>query len=422
MRLLADISGWLHEGAGLGATSKLHPLRGAIEALAQPAQGACPWVRALRISLVVRLQEALDRWQACVHLRGRIDQALARGTVPRLAARPLGGDAFHRDAGMAALSGLTASVAVLLCCTFWIGTAWPTGSAAAMVTAVLCSFFATMDDPAPAIRGFLKYTLWSVPLAALYVLALLPMVQDIASFAWVCAPALLINGAYIARPATMSKALPFFFGVVSALALHDTASANLAGFINATMAQVLGMLVAASTTELMRSIRANWSARRIQRANWRDLEMLAVAPGTRARERACAVRMLDRIGLLGPRLAQAGGTVEGVASTDALHDLRLGVDVAALRKACRQRLPEATGLLKELARWFRAHRAGTTNAEQGRRLLLRIDGMLGSALTTADRGNSGMARQAIAALVGLRRNLFPDAPPLPMPETREAAP
>jgi len=46
---------------------------------------------------------------------------------------------------------LAAVITILLCCAFWILTAWPAGAAAPMMAGVLCCFFATQDDPAPAI-------------------------------------------------------------------------------------------------------------------------------------------------------------------------------------------------------------------------------------------------------------------------------
>jgi hypothetical protein len=40
---------------------------------------------------------------------------------------------LHRDYGMAVWSGLTASLAILLLCGFWIATSWPDGGTAVMM-------------------------------------------------------------------------------------------------------------------------------------------------------------------------------------------------------------------------------------------------------------------------------------------------
>ena len=126
---------------------------------------------------------------------------------------------------------------------------------------------------------------------------------------------------------------------------------------------------------------------------------------------AYAVRMLDRIGLLAPRIAQAGGRIEGVAADDALRDLRMGADIDALQRV-RAQLPlaSASALLGDIARFFR-QRAGGRVAARPASLLARIDEALASMLGTAG-ASSADARSAVTALVGLRRNLFPEAPPM----------
>ena len=68
----------------------------------------------------------------------------------------------------------------------------------------------------------------------------------------------MLAGAFIARPATMGKALPLLFGVIGSLALHDTAQADFTAFLNAMLGQILGVVVAARVTGLMRSVGAGW--------------------------------------------------------------------------------------------------------------------------------------------------------------------
>jgi hypothetical protein len=139
---------------------------------------------------------------------------------------------------------------------------------------------------------------------------------------------------------------------------------------------------------------------------------LAASPQPQyAQSDAYAVRMLDRIGLLAPRIAQAGGTVEGVAANDALRDLRMGADIAVLQRV-RAQLPLATSaaLLGGISRFFRQRAEGRTNPRP-LDLLPQIDEALGAVLAARGTASSAASRSAVTALVGLRRNLFPDAPP-----------
>ncbi|UVH56533.1 FUSC family protein [Variovorax paradoxus] len=418
--VLSQAAQWLREEAeptGDAATraERLQALRRAIDALSVTpanAQQQTPWGRALRIGLAGRLEELVDGWTACAQLRLDIDEGL-KGAAPLRRTAALGSRVLHRDYGMALLSALAAVIAICLCGAFWIVTGWPMGSAATMMAAVFCCFFATMDDPVPAIHGFLKWTLLSIPISALYVLVLMPTVQDFGMLVVICAPLFLLLGLYLPRPTHFMPAMALIFGVAGTLALHDTASSDLVSFLNSMIGQIVGVVVAARVTRLVRSVGADWSARRIQRATWRELgDMAASSQPQYAQSDAYAVRMLDRIGLLAPRIAQAGGTVEGVAANDALRDLRMGADIAVLQRV-RAQLPLATSaaLLGGVSRFFRQRSEGRMNPRPPG-LLPQIDEALNAMLEARDTAASSTSRAAVTALVGLRRNLFPDAPPM----------
>ena len=417
--VLAKAAQWLRDEAdssGDAATraGRLQELRSAIDALgATPpnAEQQGRWGRALRIGLAGRLEELVDGWTACAQLRQDIDEGL-KGAAPLRRTAALGSRVLHRDYGMALLSALAAVIAICLCGAFWILTGWPMGSVATMMAAVFCCFFATMDDPVPAIHGFLKWTLWSIPISAVYVLVLMPTVQDFGMLVLICAPLFLLLGFYLPRPTHFMAAMALIFGVCGTLAMHDTASSDLVSFLNSMIGQIVGVVVAARVTRLVRSVGADWSARRIQRATWRELgDMAASSQPQYAQSDAYAVRMLDRIGLLAPRIAQAGGTVEGVAANDALRDLRMGADIAVLQRV-RGQLPLATSaaLLGGISGFFRQRAEGRMNPRPPG-LLPQIDEALGAMLDARDAASSAAARSAVTALVGLRRNLFPDAPP-----------
>jgi uncharacterized membrane protein YccC len=411
--LLAQVAQWLQTPAASSPQADINEqaLRQAIHAFGAAAQARpSHWSRALRLALTERLDELVNSWHACTVLRQEITAGLTGTAPPARRLQTVGDHALHRDKGMALLSSLAAVIAICLCGAFWILTSWPSGSAAMLMTAVFCCFFATMDDPVPAIHGFLKATLWSVPLSAVYMLLLLPAVHDFGMLVAVCAPLFLLLGCFVARPATMMTALPIIFGVAGSLALHDTANADLVSFTNYMLAQVLGMVVAARTTRLLRSVGVNWSARRIQRATWRELAELATTLRPQEPAEAYAVRMFDRTALLAPRVAAAGGHIEGV-SADALQDLRVGADIASLQRV-RWRLPQATmdALMHRLAQLFRERAAAHATANPPA-LLTCIDALLAASLDDTHPGAPEL-RSAISALTGLRRNLFPAAPAL----------
>lgn len=408
--VLAEVDLWLQSQGGSGDQddAAFDALRTRLRALGAPT-GAADWRHALRVGLAGRLEELVDGWRACARLRRDVDAGLQGQPVPLRRTAALGNREMHRDRGMALLSGLAAVLAVCICGGFWIITGWPMGAVATMMAAVFCCLFATLDDPVPAMHGFLKFTLWSIPVSAVYVLVLMPGVQDFGMLVLVCAPTFLLLGCYVARPTSAAGAMAMLFGVCGTLAMHDTATADLVSFLNSMTGQVIGVLVAARITRLVRSVGADWSARRIQHATWRELGEMAGAPKLQAAGDAYAVRMLDRIGLLAPRIAQAGGSLEGVVANDALQDLRMGADIVALQRA-RAHLPAEAGaqVLADIAALFRGRVDGQGLGSRPPALLARIDAALTGALGAPDA--SPEWRSAVTALVGLRRNLFPEAP------------
>jgi uncharacterized membrane protein YccC len=411
--LLARTALWLHAETAADPAPRadrdaaMDDLAAALRGAGAGAGAGTPWTRALRIGLAVRLEELVRGWRHCETLRRRIDAGLTGAVAPLRRTASFDNRVLHKDTGLALLSSFAAVLAICLCSAFWIATAWPSGSAAAMMAAVFCSFFATMDDPVPAINNFMKFTILSAPVSAVYVLVLLPLVHDFGMLALVCAPVFLLIGAFCGRAATAPSAMAMLFGIAGTLSMHDTSvNVDLPSFINSTLAQVLGILAAALVTRLVRTVGADWSARRIRRATWSELGAMAAAPRGESVDEAYAVRMVDRIALLAPRVAQADPVVRDETVEGALRDLRSGLDIVALQRA-RPRLPSVGigPVMQGVARLFRGRGAGRED-DPPAALLNDIDGALDAVLS-----NDGAdTRAAVTALVGLRRALFPGAP------------
>lgn len=409
--LLARVGGLVETPKSTLLTDQGAQLRREIDALAPSPGRGLDWAGLVELNLAARLHRLVDILVETRTLRQHIDAGV-QGRLERLpdAVRQLPGvpaSALHQDRGMALLSAFAAIFAVLACCAFWILTGWSTGSAAPMLAAVLCCFFAAQDDPVPFIKGFLDYTIYSIPVSAIYLLALLPAVHNFESLVLVCAPTFLVLGVLIARPSTFGRAIPFLFGICFTLALIDTHNADLVSFSNGMAAQIVGLVVAAVTTAMFRRVGAGWTARRLLKAGWNELARLG--SGERVTSLAeFSARMVDRVGLLTPRLALAGAH-QDLQAVDALRDLRVGLNMTLLQEVRRQlgRGEAAINPLMELLAHHFALRPDT-DAQGEARLLEAID----NALRALCEGVQDAAqREALAALTGMRRDLFPQAAP-----------
>jgi hypothetical protein len=131
-----------------------------------------------------------------------------------------------------------------------------------------------------------------------------------------------------------------------------------------------------------------------------------------------SARMLDRVGLLTPRLAMAGPQ-QDLSAVDALGDLRIGLNMAQLRRVQSQLEKDGVSpqpLMQELSEHFRNRPAQPDTAEPS--LLERLDALLRDVCAAAP---SAAQREAVAALAGIRRDIFPDAPPY-QPATHDEEP
>jgi len=413
--LLNDISEWINAGAQASHDTAVQ-LRAAVSHATPAIDSHSTWRDALLASLMTRLRELIDTYDECLALRREIHAGLKgaprRGSMrggmhhARPARDP--NAALHRDHGMALLSALAAGVAISVCCAFWIGTAWSNGATAALMAAIFSCFFASQDNPVPGIMQFLTYTVYSIPLSALYLLGIMPAIHSFEMLALSMLPTAFVLGIFIARPASTGKAMAMLFGFLGTMALQDTNTADIVSFIDTQVAQCMGVATAAIIAAIFRTVSADWSARRIQAANWKELATLASSPRAPSRHTYTA-RMLDRIGLLQPRLALAERPDDLVAA-DALKDLRVGRDITELQRA-RRHLPMAEAtiqpVLNSLAQFFRARSAWRVG-EKTPEFLAQIDRALSSVAATPQ----GVAARdrAVVALVGIRRAFFPDAP------------
>lgn len=407
-QVLADISEWINAGAQATHETAVH-LRAAVSRLTPAIDSHSGWRDALLASLMTRLRELIDTYDECLALRREIRAGLAGAPLrtTRAPARTAPNRALHRDRGMALLSAAAAGVAISVVCLFWIGTAWSNGATAAMMAAIFSCFFASQDNPVPGIMQFLTYTVYSIPLSALYLLGIMPAIHSFEMLALAMLPTAFVLGIFIARPASTGKAMAVLFGFLGTMALQDTHTADLVSFIDTQVAQCMGVATAAIIAAIFRTVSADWSARRIQAANWNELATLASSPRAPARH-TYAARMLDRIGLLQPRLAMAKRPDDLVAA-DALKDLRVGRDITELQRA-RRHLPMADAtivpVLDSLARFFR-ERSNWRGGDKAPEMLAQIDRALASVSATP--GTVAARDRAVVALVGLRRAFFPEA-------------
>jgi uncharacterized membrane protein YccC len=364
------------------------------------------WNGLLAHNFTARLRDLLQIWNDCLTLREDIETGGRRELRWQRFGTLFSRAPIHRDYGMAIHSGLSVMLSTFIATALWIYTGWPQGSAAAMMAGVLCCIFATMDDPAPMMLKFLYISIVAIIAAFIFEFGLLPLIHGYVSLAAALGLILIPAGLLMTKPSLMIYGLGFCVNFPSMLALQDRLNPDLGSFANSNIALVVGLVIACGTTVLVRSVGAEWTAYRVLRAGWADI--VAVARETDAPDFArLSYRMVDRFGLVAPRLAMIPRESQ-VAQSDILRDLRNGLNTMELQRhrqllARDNRAPIDEVLSGVAALYQRKQKHGDAQAGEG--LREAIDRALVRLMPLSPSSPVEGARRAIT---GLRYSLYPD--------------
>lgn len=376
----------------------------------EPRIGADPhWRDLLVLNLLGRMSELIAALRDCHDLRDQIRSPSNRPISPRVGEMLAGTGvrALHLDHHHALRAAVGCFVTIAAGSAFWIATAWPDGGAAMLIGAICCALFASLDDPGPTITRAQYGSTFGLAMAIVYGYAILPAVGDFVTLAAVSAPMLLLMGVLMATPSTAAFGTGMIIAFPMAVGFNATYQDNFALSINGAIAQFIGIGFAIVTMGLFQTIDAEESAARLLRGGWRDLARMA--RGHAHDHAAWISRMLDRIGLLVPRLAhrtrQSGEPVE-----DALADMRIGIVTAELGALAPGATPAEKDAIDAMLAGIERHFSGLIPFEPslpGDALLEDLDETV---TTFAADPDPARRRAGLMALTSLRRSLYPHAP------------
>lgn len=404
--VLEQAGQWLQaaDGADFAGWQALHA---AIDRVDPGAAALADPCKALLANALYRLGEWTDLWQDCRSLRASL---MARGRLPWKAVyrhwrlRRL---SPYIDRGLMLYSVASTVLAICVASALWISLGWTDGGGAVILAAVACSFFASMDDPAPQIYRFFFWTVMSVVFAGVYLFWVLPMLHDFEMLVLAFAVPCICIATLTVQPKFYLATLLTLVNTASFISIQETYDANFLSFANANLAGPLGLLFAFVWTLIARPFGAEFAARRMTHSSWRDIARLGEL-GSLAEHRRMAVRMLDRLMQQLPRLAQTGQ--DGGA---ALRELRIALNLLD-SQAYGPRLSVAAQavvrkVVNDVGGYFERCLAAKTRLEASPALLSTIEEASGSLAVERGTTSADAATQVQHALGGLRLALLPSA-------------
>ncbi|UYB52516.1 FUSC family protein [Xanthomonas sp. AM6] len=297
----------------------------------QTADTADPngWRASLQANLASNLAELDTAQRDCRLLEAQLRAANPhwRRQVPARLAHKAHGHVLHRDHRLALRGAVGAFVGIVLSCGLWIATAWSDGATAVSIIGTACLLFGTTEAPAGHVMRYLGGSSIGVAVGLLYGLVVFPGLSDFTGLVSVLAPVLLVCGSFLARPPFMMGALGVVLTFPLIAGLGATNATNAVGALNSSVALFVGTAAALCSMRLFQTMDPHRGRKRLLETIER-----AIARRVRGRGRNATdwtSRMVDRLGLLAPRLR---GRPEAAHTLRTLFaDMRAAGAVAELR-------------------------------------------------------------------------------------------
>ncbi|MDR6608309.1 FUSC family protein [Pseudomonas synxantha] len=420
--LLTATTEWLgHKDADL---DRWQSLKDQLEAL-QPAPEALDDRKQLLFSnAIYRLGEWVDLWQDCRSLQYAIQCESQDSWRAVYRHWRLGRLTPFLDRGLMFYSAASTVTAIIVASVLWILLGWTDGGSAVILAAVACSFFASMDDPAPQIYRFFFWTAMSVVFASLYLFLVLPNLHDFPMLVLAFAVPFICVGTLTVKPQFYLGMLLTLVNTSSFISIQGAYDADFLSFANSNLAGPMGLLFAFIWTLIARPFGAELAAKRLTRFSWRDIVGLS-EPATLSEHRLLGIRMLDRLMQHLPRLAMTGQD-SGVA----LREVRVALNLLDLLAYMPRVLGVPQVLLRqvvaEVGEYFKACLKAGERLPAPSPLLMTLD-RTRRALSGA--GDDETRRHLLHALSGLRLALLPGVefvgaaePEEPLPHGIDGAP
>ncbi|RDL25054.1 FUSC family protein [Pseudomonas jessenii] len=334
--LLAATREWLdHNDADL---DRWQALKDQLEALQPSAEALEERKQLLFSNAIYRLGEFIDLWQDCRSLQDAI--LCERQDSWRAVYRHwrLGRLTPFIDRGLMLYSVASTILAIIVASVLWILLGWPDGGSAVILAAVACSFFASMDDPAPQIYRFFFWTGMSVLFASLYLFLILPNLHDFPMLVLAFAVPFICVGTLTVQPRFYLGMLLTLVNTSSFISIQGAYDADFFAFVNSNLAGPIGLLFAFIWTLVARPFGAELAAKRLTRFSWKDIVDMT-EPASLAEHRKLGVQLLDRLMQHLPRLALTGQDT-GIA----MREVRVGLNLLDLLAYT----PRMTGIPKAL--------------------------------------------------------------------------
>lgn len=267
--------------------------------------------------------------------------AVEQGVAPRNAPDPL---SWHSDWQTALIYGARSALAFLAFSAFWMATGWTFASGGILMTAVVCSLFASRDNAAQIGMMFLRGIFYAIPVAFVVGELVLPQLSSFAMLCLAMGVPLFFAALGMCNPAMGATSTSFALHFILLCSPQNQMNFSVTYFLNTSQALIMGVGFAVLAFKLISIRSPRWLGSRLLDATLNDLRRLTRRPLNGA-ENWFGGRIADRLLQLArhyPALPDATRTRwdDGIASLD------LGDELLHLR-ACLEAGDKSVGIAEQ---------------------------------------------------------------------------
>ena len=281
------------------------------------------------------------------------DDSLPKSITPLTTPYP----SLHRDHGVAVRGGISAFLVILIATSFWILSGWKSGFMMAVMAAISACILTAMDNPVPALKLFIRATIYAAVIVFIYAYGIFPHVSSFWELAVVLAPFIIFCLLLFPHPPLAGLGLPLIMGMIMGLNLHNTYALDQVAFFDSAIGTVIGPIISVYIIQMVRSMSPDMTVQRILSLHYKAVRNALYLPyGVDFKRHLRS--MLDRIGVLNSKLVQSENLKQemnlALIETSAVVDLTRLQELAEQLSGLNPLVSSIGNLQQLLDEYFRA--------------------------------------------------------------------
>jgi len=269
------------------------------------------------------------------------DDSLPESITPLTTTYP----SLHRDHGVAVRGGVSAFIIIMIATAFWILSGWKAGFMMAEMAAITACILTAMDNPVPALKMFIRASIYAVVMVFIYAYGIFPHVTTFWELVLVLAPFIIFCLMLFPHPPLTGLGLPLLMGTVMGLNFQNTYALDQITFFDASIASLIGPMISVYVIHLVRAMSPDITVQRILAMHYKAVRKALYLPYGADFKRHLR-SMLDRIGVLNSKAAVQSQSLKKEIHL-ALIETSAVIDLTRLQELI-EKLPEQESIVSSI--------------------------------------------------------------------------